>query len=205
MAFSDGNIMLGGGGSDFIEGRGGNDIIDGDAYLHVELTRDANGNIFPGSQIVREILYDLSPGDIDTALFTGVAANYTVTTDANGVTTVTDNVGTDGTDRLYNIERLQFADVTTGGTNNVPTGTVVVNGAAQVGQVLTADPAAIVDADGIASPFSYQWQYQIVAAPGGTSQWVDIAGATGETFAPTDFYVGNRAPRCGELHRRPGI
>ena len=37
---------------------------------------------------------------------------------------------------------------------------------------------------------SFQWQYQIIAAPGGTSQWVDIAGATGPTFAPTDFYVG---------------
>ena len=46
VAFSGGNIMLGGGGSDVIEGRGGNDIIDGDAYLHVELTRDQNGQIF---------------------------------------------------------------------------------------------------------------------------------------------------------------
>ena len=62
VAFSDGNIMLGGGGSDFIEGRGGNDIIDGDARLHVELTRDANGNIFAGSQIVREILTDQAVG-----------------------------------------------------------------------------------------------------------------------------------------------
>ena len=193
VAFSDGNIMLGGGGSDFIEGRGGNDIIDGDAYLHVELTRDANGHIFAGSQIVREILFDLSPGDIDTAVFTGNLADYTInfTPDAQGFITVTDNVGTDGTDRLRNVERLQFADVTIGGTNNVPTGTVVVNGTAQVGQVLTADPAAIVDADGIASPISYQWQYEIIAAPGGTAQWVDIHGATGVTFAPTDFYVGN--------------
>src|SRR6185312_5651600 len=58
VAFSDGNIMLGGGGSDFIEGRAGNDIIDGDARLHVALTRDANGNIFAGSQIIREILID---------------------------------------------------------------------------------------------------------------------------------------------------
>ncbi len=193
VAFSDGNIMLGGGGGDFIEGRGGNDIIDGDAYLHVELTRDANGNVFAGSQIVREILFDLSPGDIDTAMFTGNLADYTInfTPDAQGFITVTDNVGTDGTDRLRNVERLQFADVTIGGTNNVPTGTVVVNGTAQVGQVLTADPAAIVDADGIASPISYQWQYEIIAAPGGTAQWVDIHGATGVTFAPTDFYVGN--------------
>ena len=62
VAFSDGNIMLGGGGSDFIEGRGGNDIIDGDARLHVELTRDANGHIFAGSQIVREILTDQAVG-----------------------------------------------------------------------------------------------------------------------------------------------
>src|SRR5215470_17963011 len=91
--------MLGGGGSDFIEGRGGNDIIDGDARLHVELTRDANGQIFAGSQIVREILTDqavaatfdpltgqvVTAGDIDTAVFTDVAANYQITilTDPN--------------------------------------------------------------------------------------------------------------------------
>src|SRR4029434_5394287 len=30
VAFSGGNILFGGGGSDFLEGRGGNDIIDGD-------------------------------------------------------------------------------------------------------------------------------------------------------------------------------
>ena len=128
VAFSDGNIMLGGDGSDQIQGRGGNDIIDGDAFLHVELTRDANGEVFAGSQIVREIRYDATPGDIDTAVFTGVAANYTVNfvPDAQGFITVTDNVGTDGVDRLRNIERLQFADTTVGGANSAPTGTVVV-------------------------------------------------------------------------------
>ncbi len=62
VAFSDGNIMLGGGGSDMIEGRAGNDIIDGDARLHVALTTDANGNIFAGSQIIREILTDQAVG-----------------------------------------------------------------------------------------------------------------------------------------------
>jgi Ca2+-binding RTX toxin-like protein len=109
VAFSDGNIMLGGGGSDFIEGRGGNDIIDGDAYLHVALTRDANGNIFAGSQIICEILIDqaeeptfgdgaidffsglegfgvLTAGDIDTAVFGDVSTAYTIelATDTNG-------------------------------------------------------------------------------------------------------------------------
>jgi Ca2+-binding RTX toxin-like protein len=145
VAFSGGNIMLGGGGSDFLEGRGGNDIIDGDARLHVALTSDA-----AGAQIIREILFDqvnrpvfdpatgdvLSAGDIDTAVFSDVSANYQIAlatdpitgevllgTDGNPVLQVTHTpvagggggaaaVGNDGTDTLYNIERLQFADQT---------------------------------------------------------------------------------------------
>ena len=54
-------------------GAGGADIIDGDAFLHVDLTRDANGNIFAGSQIIREIRYaDRTAADanarVDTAI-----------------------------------------------------------------------------------------------------------------------------------------
>ena len=37
VAFDDGNILLGGGGSDTIEGRGGNDVIDGDRWLNVRI------------------------------------------------------------------------------------------------------------------------------------------------------------------------
>ncbi|QNI02547.1 heme peroxidase [Halomonas sp. SH5A2] len=36
--FTGGNILLGGGGSDEIEGRGGDDIIDGDAWLNVRIS-----------------------------------------------------------------------------------------------------------------------------------------------------------------------
>ena len=36
--WGDGNILLGGGGSDLIEGRGADDIIDGDSYLSVRLS-----------------------------------------------------------------------------------------------------------------------------------------------------------------------
>ena len=52
-----------------------------------------------------------TPQNIDTAVFTGPRADYTVAV-AGGVVTVTDNVGTDGVDTLRNVERLQFADVT---------------------------------------------------------------------------------------------
>ncbi|MDB2439927.1 NF038122 family metalloprotease, partial [Hellea sp.] len=46
----------------------------------------------------------------DSAQFSGVQANYTVTDNGDGTFTVTDNVGTDGTDTLENIEFLIFAD-----------------------------------------------------------------------------------------------
>ena len=47
LAFAHGNILLGGGGSDTIEGRAGDDVIDGDAYLNVRVAIhawDANKN-----------------------------------------------------------------------------------------------------------------------------------------------------------------
>ena len=36
--WGEGNILLGGGGSDMIEGRGADDIIDGDRYLNVRIS-----------------------------------------------------------------------------------------------------------------------------------------------------------------------
>ena len=42
-AFVGGNILLGGGGSDFIEGRGGDDVIDGDAWLNVRIRFESGG------------------------------------------------------------------------------------------------------------------------------------------------------------------
>ena len=51
----------------------------------------------------------ITPGSIDTAVFSGPRANYTIT-QAAGVVTVTDNVGTDGIDTLTGIENLRFTD-----------------------------------------------------------------------------------------------
>ena len=102
-SFTGGNIILGGAGSDTIEGRGGDDIIDGDAYLNVRISvRDAvdsavqletvdtmagvqarvlAGTIKPGQlRTVREILTPANGSAVDIAQFSDVAANYTVTT-----------------------------------------------------------------------------------------------------------------------------
>ncbi|SEQ54354.1 peroxidase family protein [Nitrosomonas ureae] len=143
-SFSAGNILLGGGGSDLIEGRGGDDIIDGDAWLSVRISARTDPNN-PASQIqsfpnmtpalrtamqngtyspdqlviVREILSN-STG-VDTALYGDVFANYVVNVDSSGTIFVDHAnpvVGDDGSDRVRNVERLQFADrIVTVGTN----------------------------------------------------------------------------------------
>ena len=132
-AFNAGNILIGGGGSDTIEGRGGDDIIDGDAWLNVQLrapnlaTADATdtklvdsmsdlqaevfaGQINPGDiTIVRSIA--TAAGGGDTAVFTGPRSEYSVVpslTDPRIVTVTHLAGGIDGVDTLRNIEQLTF-------------------------------------------------------------------------------------------------
>ncbi|MBI4291352.1 MAG: heme peroxidase, partial [Betaproteobacteria bacterium] len=214
--FDSGNIILGGDGSDVLEGRGGDDLIDGDRSLNVRISVRANadgtgaeirsvnsltelvpdmmsGAINPGQLvIVREIL--TGAGGFDTAAYSGPAANYTVTTNADGSVTVTDIAGPDGilldnpatplvneaadnvlpgregTDRLSNIERLQFADqaqVLVPGLNAEPTGLLTVNNTAPaVGETLTVSAAGISDADTITGRVNYIWQIEPVAGSG---------------------------------------
>lgn len=202
--WGDGNILLGGGGSDLLEGRGADDIIDGDRYLGVRLSvrtdpnnpateigsasiealgqsamtsrylKDANGNLTgptlqeavfagtvnPGNIVaVREIL--TGSGGTDSAAFTGPAADYTVTTTGgNGtlgsqgsITTVTDNVGTDGTDTLRNVERLVFADTVAPsapviGAATAGNGQATVNFTPAAGGVATRFEVRVVNAAG---------------------------------------------------------
>jgi hypothetical protein len=164
--WGEGNILLGGAGSDTLEGRGANDILDGDKYLNVRLSVlagvDANGEatgtelgstglmektavtgdfgagttgmtlqqavfagkVNPGQIVaVREILLPTTvpaadcgaavPVNCDTALFSGPAAGYTITGNIDASVTVIDNnvAPRDGTDTLWNMERLVFCDV----------------------------------------------------------------------------------------------
>ncbi|MDX2307392.1 MAG: peroxidase family protein [Hyphomicrobium sp.] len=108
VRFSTGNILLGGDGSDLIEGRGGSDIIDGDRWLNVRIERISTGEthdtmagfqerVLAGEipvadlRIVREILSADGATDVDTAQFSGVLAEYSIegfdgvtANDANG-------------------------------------------------------------------------------------------------------------------------
>lgn len=111
-SFVGGNILLGGAGSDVIEGRGGDDILDGDRWLRVRIavmsTFDANGPtgttvlsyhdsmktlvssvmsgaINPGQlKIVRDIVAADGLADSDTAVFSDIRENYLITGTADG-------------------------------------------------------------------------------------------------------------------------
>ncbi|MGO4622514.1 peroxidase family protein, partial [Ensifer sp. 2TAB8] len=84
-----------------------------------------SGEIKPSQlQVVREILDGGKEGDIDTAVYYDNFENYEVTYNADGSVTVAHvnptvgiidpatgrNLESEGTDRLFNIERIQFAD-----------------------------------------------------------------------------------------------
>jgi Ca2+-binding RTX toxin-like protein len=70
--------------------------------------------------------------------------------------------------------------------NIVPTGTLLISDTTPTeDQVLTASPGTIADANGIAGAvFSYQWQ------AGDGTNFSNITGATGASFAPGDAQVG---------------
>jgi Ca2+-binding RTX toxin-like protein len=147
-SFGAGDIILGGDGNDTITGGGGNDIIDGDKWLNVRISVRQNvngtgpeiethnsmttlaakmfsGQINPGQLvIVREILTANGTGDIDTAVFSGNRAEYTVSRDAAGRFVIAHTGGTqaDGVDTLTNIEAARFADQTLTLVNVAATG-----------------------------------------------------------------------------------
>jgi len=155
------DILLGGGGSDTIQGNAGNDIIDGDRWLNVRIgIKDANGNLVAwtddlsgkvyassvdpqnaaaatplyNGRTLDSLMFDrtLNPGQLfiirevldgdanntatDVAVFRGNFAEYDIEWNDDGSATVTHarpNVDLrfdDGTDRVFNMEFLQFAD-----------------------------------------------------------------------------------------------
>jgi Ca2+-binding RTX toxin-like protein len=209
-----GNILLGGAGSDLIEGRGGNDVIDGDGWLNVQLRAPdpaapgtfklvdtmsqlqadvQAGRIDPGLITIVRTAVAGSPGtnDFDTAVFSGLRAEYDFTPNADTMTVVHARGTTlDGTDRVNNVERLTFADGTievTAIPGNTPaTGTVTISDTTPaVGQALTATPA-ITDADTVnAATLVFSWQAETAA-----NAFTTVG--TGTTFTPTANQAGQR-------------
>ncbi|MBM7062096.1 heme peroxidase [Pseudomonas sp. UL073] len=222
--FDGGNILLGGAGSDILEGRGGDDLIDGERWLDVRIRVDGHPTISSVASMTELVPYMLSgeirPGqlsiervlrtgesNVDTAVFSGLRDDYTVTQLAGGRVQVTDNVGDDGTDILIGVERLQFNDegvqlVNTG--NSMATGQLLIvdqngnpigNNDPQIGQVLRATPGNVSDADNggagaiTGRTISYIWQAETVAGSGVFQDIVTEGGDVPETANRASFTV----------------
>ena len=140
VIYSEGEIILGGDGSDTIMGRAGNDIIDGDKWLNVRIAVYApadvnhtgtpvayhnsmttlansmfNGTINPAQLgIVREITTAGADAvaDVDIAKYQAARGEYTFSATSDGQVIVSHAVedSLDGTDKLRNIERVQFSE-----------------------------------------------------------------------------------------------
>ncbi|BEL11681.1 hypothetical protein Q0Z83_098720 [Actinoplanes sichuanensis] len=120
--WGEGNILLGGAGDDLIQGRLGDDIIDGDRHLTARLAvrgtsitasslAELRADVFAGKinpndiTVVREIASSPTPGR-DTAVFAGARAEYSITPISGGVLVS----GPDGNDLVRNVELLHFDD-----------------------------------------------------------------------------------------------
>lgn len=216
--FDGGDIILGGVGSDVITGRGGNDIIDGDKWLNVRISVRENadgtgaeigshdsmktlvadvfsGAINPGQlRIVREIVDADGTGSLDIANYRGNRNEYQITFGLPGggvrVTHTDPDLFDDGTDTLYNMEKVRFADGIEVFLNNQdPVGGPLISDTTPTqGFLLTADPSGIQDPNGTTnSTFTYQWYQR--ANP--VLPWVAIAGATSINFTPTAAQINS--------------
>ncbi|GAB3259036.1 hypothetical protein GCM10027425_20990 [Alteromonas gracilis] len=199
------DILLGGEGSDLIQGRAGDDVIDGDAWLQVRIT-GPNGLTASSMTEVMNAVFDgeLSAADlaierrivvpegqsevVDTAYYSGTAADHEVSENPDGTVRVS---GPDGTDTLRRIERLVFEDGSevdlTEISQQPAEGTVSLDDTTPTeDQELTATVAA-TDANGIPADVAYSFTWQSQAQDG---TWAATPGGVEAAFTPGDAEVG---------------
>ncbi|MFK5635468.1 MULTISPECIES: peroxidase family protein [unclassified Ornithinimicrobium] len=187
----DGNLLMGGSGSDLIEGRTGDDFIDGDAYLRVQLLHVPSqvrydsaaqvraaifaGTMNPGDfEIVREIAVDPNAGDdVDTAEYLLNRADVEIVDEGDGYYRLT---SVEGEDILHAIEQVEFVD----GCVVLATGDACVAPAALNA---TASGGEIVADLELAGTVAGEVQFTLQELNGDGS-WVPVTGAELESAGP---------------------
>ncbi len=227
VVYNAGEIILGGDGSDVIMGRGGDDIIDGDKWLDVNIAvmsgigpdggvgtvlethksmttlaaKMFNGTYNPGQlRIIREIKTDATSGDVDTAKYQGLRSEYAFAGNADGTVQVTHTIEDqlDGSDKIRNIERLQFSDGSLGLVVGTPNNDVL-NGSAQDDLILGLDGNDVLNGfagndilvggpnttvtGNYADNFNAQALNNSTGGTGWTSSWVETGDNSGVNSA----------------------
>ena len=176
-----------------------------------------NKTLTPGQlSIVREIVTDNTSG-VDIAQYSDVQANYTVSApDVDGFVTVTHTVGgvpgADGTDRVRNIELLQFTDgiqiLDPNLVNSAAQGSLAITvntpPDVNVGDTLTVNLGTVTDADnpgGVVnlSAITLTWQVEQTL---GLGDWVTIQDPLTETPVTGPSFTPNEAHELSGLRLR---
>ena len=205
------NIILGGADSDLIEGRDGDDYIDGDAALDVYLEgpggeradsmtafqeRVFAGSLSPAAITMhREIVMPSGQEDVvDTAYYEDVRANHVITNNNDGtwrVAHVEEDAGglASGVDTLRNIERIQFADESVDlvpGDNGAAFGTLNLSTLSPTEDEQLSVTGAFDDPQGVQEEtIVYTWHYG-----DDEGEWTPSANGVGTRFTPGDAEAG---------------
>lgn len=185
---------------EYFDLQAGNDIVYAGAGDDIVVAGDGNDAVYGGSgadELKGDAGDDLLDGgaDIDTAVFAGKQADYTVSYDGSKTTVVS---AAEGSDSLFGIEQLKFKDglfALNNGTltlvdtsapvvSNTP-GIVAISGIALAGNTLSA---IVGDANGIppGGSVGYAWS----SSSDGTN-WIDT-GVTGSSYTLTEADVGKQ-------------
>jgi len=136
----------------------------------------------------------------DTATYSGNRADYTITAIGNGYTIADSVTGRDGTDTVYAIEKLQFADVASMnlGSNNTPTLATPLADQSTTAHFLFSHTLATGGFSDVDSGDSLSFSARL-ADGNALPSWLRFDSATG-TFSGTPTYqdFGNLP---GERHR----
>ena len=182
-----------------ITGNSGNNTLDGGAGIDTTVFSGSSGDLNNIVGVKNGNTVTVTLGDYTMSFAADAKSSAT-----KGFTiTDTRKTGlTDGTDTLSNVETLKFSNGTldvlkllsTRTTpNSAPTGAAVPSDLTPTETYqLSVDTSTIADKDGIATPFSYQWQQSDL---NGTGLFTDIAGATFKDFMPRQAQV-NRKLQC---------
>ena len=136
---------------------------------------DASGNWLPSHEV------QLYPWDAGTEN----GDEFSLSNPATSPQGVITSIGGTGKFSTESIATLTF---TLRSANSEPTGAPFITGAAEVGEVLTANTSGIDDADGLTSPgYVYQW---VRVASGGAE--TDISGARSSTYTVQAADVGHQ-------------
>ena len=203
------NIIIGGPGSDLLEGRSGDDFLDGDAALDVylqlpggeraESMLDVHERVFarelrPSEIAIKRAIVSEPDDAIDTAYYEDVRANHTITDLGDGIWRVAhaeEDAGglSSGVDILQNIERIRFADevVDLGAfENGAASGTLEFSTLQPVEDEEMSVTPDFFDPQGIQEDtLSLTWQWG-----DDESEWTPSANGTGTTFTPGDAEAG---------------